>query len=138
MGQLIKKTYNLKWFSLNDTVSKKHEIKTDKIQEEKKSIIILRNFNTPLYYFFFFFLGPHLWHMKVPSLGVKSELPLPAYTTATATLDPSGNHDLDHSSWQRRKLNPLSEARDPAHIFMDTKQVHNPLSHNRNSLNTPL
>ena len=37
--------------------------------------------------FVFVFLGPHLWHMEVPRLGVKSELELPAYTsdpTATA------------------------------------------------------
>ena len=27
-------------------------------------------------------------HMEVPRLGFKSELQLPAYTTATATLDP--------------------------------------------------
>ena len=27
--------------------------------------------------------------MEVPRLGVESELQLPAYTTATATLDPS-------------------------------------------------
>ena len=26
------------------------------------------------FFFFFFFLGPHLWHMEVPRLGVKSEL----------------------------------------------------------------
>ena len=32
-----------------------------------------------------FFLGPHLQHMEVPRLGVKLELQLPAYTTATAT-----------------------------------------------------
>ena len=35
------------------------------------------------------FLGPRLQHIKVPSLGVQSELQLPAYTTATATPDPS-------------------------------------------------
>ena len=38
--------------------------------------------------FFFVFLRPHLLHMEVPRLGVRSELQLPAYTTATATLDP--------------------------------------------------
>ena len=44
----------------------------------------------PIYsFFFFFFLGPHLWHMEVPRLGVKLELQLPAYTTATASWDPS-------------------------------------------------
>ena len=37
---------------------------------------------------FCFVLGPHLWHMEVPRLGVTSELQLPAYTTATAMPDP--------------------------------------------------
>ena len=37
--------------------------------------------------FFFAFLGPHMWHMEVPRLGVESELPLLAYTTATAMPD---------------------------------------------------
>ena len=38
-----------------------------------------------IFLLFFFFLGPHLWHMEVPRLGVKLELQLPAYTTATAS-----------------------------------------------------
>ena len=42
-----------------------------------------------LFFFFFVFLGAHLWHMEVPRLGVESELELPAYTTVTATQDPS-------------------------------------------------
>ena len=33
---------------------------------------------------FFGFLGSYLRHMEVPRLGVKLELQLPAYTTATA------------------------------------------------------
>ena len=41
-----------------------------------------------LNFFFFFFLGPHLWHMEVPRLGVESELQSLAYTTATAMPDP--------------------------------------------------
>ena len=36
---------------------------------------------------FFPFLGPLLWHMEVPRLGIESELQLPAYTTATAMLN---------------------------------------------------
>ena len=40
-----------------------------------------------LFFFFFFFLGPHLWHMEVPRVGVESELQLPAYATASVTLD---------------------------------------------------
>ena len=51
------------------------------------------------YYFYFLaFLGPHLWHMEVPRPGVELELELPAYTTATATGDPSHVCDLYHSS----------------------------------------
>ena len=51
-----------------------------------------------LIYFFFAFLAPHLWHMEVPRLGIKSELQLQAYTTATATRDPSLVCDLCHHS----------------------------------------
>jgi len=50
--------------------------------------------------FYFGFLGPYLQHMEVPRLGVKLELQLPAYTTATATPDPSCICDLcpDHGN----------------------------------------
>ena len=41
------------------------------------------------FFFFFFFLGPPQRHIEVPRLGVKSELQLPAYTSATAAPDPS-------------------------------------------------
>ena len=61
--------------------------------------------------------------MEVPRLGVESELQLPAYTTATATLDQSCICDLHHSSWQRRIFNPQSEARDQTHVLMDTSCV---------------
>ena len=70
------------------------------------------------------FLGPHLWHMKVPRLGVKLELWLPAYTTATAMQDLSCICDLHHSSWQHQILSLLSKARDWTGILMDTTQVH--------------
>ena len=46
---------------------------------------------------FFFFLWPHLQHREVPRLGVKSELQLPAYTTATATPDLSCICELHHT-----------------------------------------
>ena len=61
----------------------------------------------PLIFIFapFCFLGPHLWHMKGPWQGVESELQLLAYTTATATWDPSHVCDLHHSSWQYQILN---------------------------------
>ena len=54
----------------------------------------------------------HPWHMEIPRLGLKSELQLPAYPTATATQDMSHICDLHHSSQQSQILNPLSEARD--------------------------
>ena len=73
--------------------------------------------------FFFFFLELHLQHMEVPRLGVRSELQLPAYTTATAMQDPICICDLHCSSLQHRILNPLSEARDRPCIFMDSSQV---------------
>ena len=50
--------------------------------------------------------------MEVPRLGVKLELQLLVYTTATAMQDPSRIGNLHHSSRQCRILNPLSEARD--------------------------
>ena len=73
--------------------------------------------------FFFWFLGPHLWHMEVRRLGVKSELHLLAYTTATSMPDPSCVCNLYHSSQQCRILNLLSKARDQTRILMDTSQV---------------
>ena len=69
---------------------------------------------------------PHLRHMEVPRLGVKSELQMPAYTTApaTATSDPSCIFDLRHSSWQCWILNPPSGARDQTHNLVHTSRVH--------------
>ena len=50
-----------------------------------------------VFFFFFVFLGPYLYHVEVPRVGVKLELQLPAYTTATATWDPSHICNLFHS-----------------------------------------
>ena len=50
--------------------------------------------------------------MDVLSLGVKLELQLSAYDTATATWDLSHICDLHHSSEQHCILNPLSKASD--------------------------
>ena len=75
--------------------------------------------------------------MEVPRLRVKSELQLPAYTTATATLDSSRVCDLYHSSVQSWILNPLSEPRDGTSILMDTTWVHNLQSHKGNSQAIP-
>ena len=60
---------------------------------------------------------------RLPRLGVKSELHLPAYTTATATPGPNHVCDLHHSSWQRRILNPLIEARDQTRNFMVPSRI---------------
>ena len=76
------------------------------------------------YFLSFVFLGPHLWHMEVPRLGVESELQSPPYATATTTQDPSHTCDLHCSSWQRWIRNPPSEARDRTRILMDTSQVY--------------
>ena len=85
-----------------------------------------------------FFSGPHPQPVDVPRLGVELELQLLAYTTATGTQDPSHIFDLHHSSWQHRILNPLRDTRDRIHVLTDTSRVHNPLSHNRNSLKDAL
>ena len=65
-------------------------------------------------------LGPQLQRMEVPGPGVEVELQMLAYTTATATLDPSHICDLYHSSRQLWMLNTLSEARDWTCILTDT------------------
>ena len=71
--------------------------------------------------FFFCFLGSYLRHMEVPRLGVKLELQLLAYTTATQDL----NHvfDLHCSSWKHQILNPLSEARNRTQNLMIPSQI---------------
>ena len=72
--------------------------------------------------------------MEVPRLGGESDLQLPAYAAATATLDLSHVCNLHHSSGPHWILNPLNEARDQTCILMDTSLVLNLLSHNGNSL----
>ena len=55
------------------------------------------------FYFVLFYLVSlrlYLQHMEVPRLGIKWELLLPVYTTATATQDPTCVCDLYHSSRQ--------------------------------------
>ena len=86
----------------------------------------------PALAFFFFFLGPHLLHIEVLRLRVKSVLQLQAYSAATAS-DSSHICNLHHSSWQHEILNPLSKVSDQTCILMDISWVLNSLSHNRNS-----
>ena len=61
--------------------------------------------------------------MEISRPGVRSELQLPAYTTATAMQDLSLIFDLHYSSWQRQVLNPLSEARNRTCVLMDASQI---------------
>ena len=64
----------------------------------KKSRIFGVKTEKVIYLFIYFcFLGVHLGHYGV---GVQAELPLPAYTTDTATPDLSRVFDLHHSSLQ--------------------------------------
>jgi len=55
--------------------------------------------------------------MEVPRQGVKPEMQLAAYTTAT--------QDLSHicSLQQRQIPNPLGKAKDRTHILMETSLV---------------
>ena len=68
------------------------------------------------------FIGLHLEHVGVLRLGVKLELQLSAYTTVTATADPSHVFNLHHSSWQHQILNPLTKARDRTGILVDSSR----------------
>ena len=74
-----------------------------------------------LFVCFFCFFGPHPQHTEVPGLGVESEL---AYTTASATPDPSHVCNLHHSSWPHRILHPRSEARDGTCNVMVPSWIH--------------
>ena len=61
--------------------------------------------------------------MDVSRLGIKSELQLPAYATATATRDLSRICDLHYSSQQRQIPDLLSEAKARTCILMDISQI---------------
>ena len=71
--------------------------------------------------------------MEIPRLEAESELQLPAYTTATETLDPSCIFNLHHRLWQGWIFIPLSEDRGQTYILMDTSWVLNLLSQNGNT-----
>ena len=75
---------------------------------------------------FFVFLGSYLWHMEVPGLGVKLEVQLPAYTTATAIPDPScicGNVG-SLNPWVRPGIKPMSSWMLVAFITTELQQEH--------------
>ena len=78
-----------------------------------------------VFIFIFIFLGDDApTAYGIPRLGVKSELGLPGYATATAAPDQSHVCNLHQSSLQHWILNPLSGARDQTCVLMDTSQVH--------------
>ena len=92
-----------------------------------QSVQILCVIDTPIFYFFvhffFVFLGPQLWHMEVPRLGIEWELWLLAYTKPTATPDLSSCVcTLHHSLLQHRILNPPSKARNRTCVLIDASQ----------------
>ena len=62
--------------------------------------------------------------MEVLRPGVRLELQLPAYVTATAMQDLSRICYLYHCSQQCQILNPLSEARYWTCVLMDISQIH--------------
>ena len=69
------------------------------------------------------FLEPCLQLMEVPRLGVKLELQLQAFATATAIRDPSHICSPHHRSQQHWIPNPLSKAGEQTCILMDTSQI---------------
>ena len=78
---------------------------------------------------FFSFLWPHLWHMDVPRLGVKSELPV--YTTAMAMSDLNHIHDLHTKAWGNARS--LTHWGRPGIQSASSWRVLSPWSHNGNS-----
>ena len=70
------------------------------------------------FFFLLFLFRLHPWHMEVPRLGVRLELQLPAYATATATRDSSHISDLYHSSWQHWIFNWARPGIEPASLWI--------------------
>ena len=64
--------------------------------------------------FFFFFLLPHLWHMEVPVLGIRSELQL--HSNARSEL----HLRLILNLQKYRIPNPLSKHREQTCVLEDT------------------
>ena len=67
------------------------------------------------------FLGPQLWHVEIPRLGIELELQLLAFATDTEMWDRAAS--ATYTTRQCCILNPLSKARNQTCIFMDTGWV---------------
>ena len=76
--------------------------------------LVALEFTSLFCHFYFFFLGPHLQHMEVPGLGVKLELQLPAYTTATAAAPATYTEAFNNAG----SLAHLTEARVQIRVLM--------------------
>ena len=87
--------------------------------------------STMLCFVLFFRAAPEAYGGSLA--GVKWELWLPAYTTATATWHLSHICDLYHSSWQHRIPDPQREGRDRTCILMYISWVH----YHRATMETP-
>ena len=82
---------------------------------------------------FFFFLGPYLWPMEVPKPGTESELQLLAYNTATATTGSKPHLQPTTACSNARSLTHYVRPGIETASSWTLYQVHNLLSHNRNS-----
>ena len=83
--------------------------------------------------FYFLFLGPHLQHIEVPRLGVKSELQLPAYTTQPQ--HPGSEPSLRHTPQFTGMLDPQpTEQGQGSNLHPQRYQDSFPLHHNGNFL----
>ena len=75
------------------------------------------------FFFFFGFLGPHLWHMEVPRLGIELlELQLQAYATATVMPDLNCVCEYTTALGSARSLTHCVR-RDRTCILMDTSWI---------------
>ena len=61
--------------------------------------------HTFILFYFIFLLGPHAWHMEIPSLGVELEQQLPAYAARS--------HSNTGSKLHLRPTSQLMAALDP-------------------------
>lgn len=75
--------------------------------------------------FFFGFWGPHLQHMEVPRLGVRTGATAagPPHNHSNARSEMRCVWDLHHSSLQWQIINPLNETRDGTRVLRDTSLI---------------